>query len=397
MAVNPRCVKEIKLALEMGCKVSVLKFTFSNWSAEVEKKLTASFPSVTFYNLSAERKPFIPWFVSTFLEKFSTLISIFVPLPAKWTGYAVGKRSWLIAHFLRKLVITPDLIIGHNPATFWPVANFAKVRSVPFAIDVEDYHPGEYKKKRQCNNTLILMKSILPRGVYVSFASPLILEVVNKQIQGLNKSVLINNCFENHEFSPPVTKKYKKLRVVWFSQHIDFGRGLEKILPVLAKVEQHIELTLIGNLRAKFQAFLVFYPFVTIVSPLPQKELHATLKNFDIGLAIEERNVDLNREICLTNKIWSYFQAGLFILASYTKAQQQFISEHGEHGVLIDLGNEESILKSINQILNNREIIHSKMLERFNHSTAYSWEKEKQKLEEVWLSVIPATNKYADH
>ncbi len=61
------------------------------------------------------------------------------------------------------------------------------------------------------------------------------------------------------------------------------------------------------------------------------------MSDFDIGLAIEDPTADENRNICLTNKIWSYFQAGLYIVATNTLAQQQFMQLFEQHGCICSL------------------------------------------------------------
>ena len=108
------------------------------------------------------------------------------------------------------------------------------------------------------------------------------------------------------------------LRLVWFSQNISAGRGLEYILPPLKKFVGTIELHLFGNLDGAFyEAHLKPMKNVFIHEPLPQKKLHNNLSNYDVGLALEIAT-DRNRDICLTNKLLAYFQAGLFVFASDT-------------------------------------------------------------------------------
>ncbi|HTC00047.1 MAG TPA: hypothetical protein VK705_05145, partial [Ferruginibacter sp.] len=99
------------------------------------------------------------------------------------------------------------------------------------------------------------------------------------------------------------------------------------------------------------------------------------LCNYDVGLALEDKEADMNRNICLTNKIWAYFQAGLFILASNTDAQDMFLQEHAKNGINSALS-ETELAKAITTIIANKdEIRHSKQ-ERFQSAMPYNWENE---------------------
>jgi hypothetical protein len=71
-----------------------------------------------------------------------------------------------------------------------------------------------------------------------------------------------------------------------------------------------------------------------IIETIPQAGLNKYICSFDIGLAIEQKTSDFNRDICLTNKIFAYSQAGLYILATNTSAQKLFMEEHAGLGVV---------------------------------------------------------------
>ncbi len=69
---------------------------------------------------------------------------------------------------------------------------------------------------------------------YVSFASPLIM----KEVQHDMANVLINhsailNYFPAGDFIEPVNVAEGRLKLVWFSQNINAGRGLELVLPFI--------------------------------------------------------------------------------------------------------------------------------------------------------------------
>ena len=389
LATNPRCLKEIKLALSLECKVSVIKFNLNNWSRPLEDNIEQSLPQAKFYNVNAGRDPFYPWLMSTFLSVAGSVGCRLFPANGYLHALAAGKRTWLILKVITKFSVRADFIIAHNPAAFWPAFALAKKIKVPFAIDVEDYHPGEFDNIYKAINMEVLMKKVLPSARYVSFASSPIQQLTVTKIPAITKSFVLHNCFEKNEFLLPGNSvASSKLKIVWFSQNINHSRGLELVLPVLAQFKELVTVTLIGNINSEFAKKLEsFYSFLKIVPPLLQTELHHLLKSFDIGLAVEPGK-DLNNDIALSNKIWSYFQAGLFILASATTGQKELLQEHNFHGILFDFKKDSSLQEAIGYLIQNKEDIRIQKVDRYKKALNNSWEKEAGKLLQEWKEAL---------
>ena len=70
---------------------------------------------------------------------------------------------------------------------------------------------------------------------------------------------------------------------------------------------------------------------LAIQETIPEEELFPLLAHHDFGLALE-RSSPKNRDLCRTNKLYSYPLAGCYTLLSKTAAQSQFNSEHSEIG-----------------------------------------------------------------
>ncbi|MDP4271966.1 MAG: hypothetical protein Q8909_17870, partial [Bacteroidota bacterium] len=192
----------------------------------------------------------------------------------------------------------------------------------------------------------------------------------------------INNSFKQSEFiTPPIKASGEKLKLVWFSQVISPGRGLELILPLLRKFEVQLSLTLFGYLSAENKIWLdSFKAPVKVEAPLSQTELHNRISEFDVGLALELSNTDFNRQLCLTNKIYAYAQAGLYILATDTPAQKQFINDNSNRGCVISQ-DKQSVYEVLNSLITNKQTIRESSIERYREAYQISWEKDSQ----IWL------------
>lgn len=390
LACNPRCHKELCLLLEHGYKVSLIAFRLHNWSEPVEASLRARYPDVAFTYLESTRLGnFIPWLTASLLEKAARQIPGWFSKCWLLQALAVSKRSWMLLRALSKYPLHPALVIAHNPPAFYAAWYFSKKRKIPFALDVEDYHPGEVNPLAEQRSVARLMRHLLPQSAYNSYAAPLIrdysLALAGNNVRG--QDLLVQNTFPKTAFhfsSLPVAD-HPVVELVWFSQVVDYGRGLEWMLPSLDRFpDGSFHLTLIGELRERFLSEeLKNRKYISIEPALPQTDLLRRISDFDAGLAIERNDADFNRDLCLTNKIWTYFQAGLYILATPTAAQQQFIKQFPEHGRLSG-NNQDSFYELLCFVKRHIEDIRKGKFRRFDSAIAFSWERESTVLLNVW-------------
>lgn len=383
LATNPRLVKEIELALKNNYEVSVLCCSFDNWSKknneEIKQRLLSG---INYYEIPGNRKPFFPWLLSSFWFSLSKILLTVSSKDVRLLSLRSNKRSWLLLRHLKKIKDKIDLVVAHNPGSFYPAMRFAKKRKISFGIDLEDYHPGESNNAMESKNMEDLMRAILPHAGYVTVASESIFSESLKIVPF--RGTVILNYFSEEEFKMPVEKS-GKFKLVWFSQNISFNRGLEVIIPVIEQ-RNDFELHLFGNCNDVFKNnYLQNLKNVFLHNPLPQKELHLQLSEFDVGLAIEPGK-DLNNQLAVSNKIIAYFQAGLYIVVSDTLAQFTFLKSHPEHGKLLL---QDSILKDyFDELSQNKEIIRGRAQHRYEMAQERNWEMESQKLLNIWNHLV---------
>lgn len=389
LASNPRCRKEVELALEAGYKVSVVAFEMDNWTKDKEQQIRERLKEVTFYYLPAGRSSYSKWLKSVLAEKLCRWLYKFGIHTTGVASMAVSRRTLLMNGLLKQKNISADLIIAHNPSAFFPAAKFARNRRIKFGIDVEDYHPGEGADILLKKANEQLLKQLLPKALYVSYASePIMHRVLALELKNSKTpQLVVNNSFAASDFEAPVElNDNERLNLVWFSQNIDLTRGLEQLLPLLDNFQDKIRLTLIGNLNQSFfDKYLINRPYVTIVPSLAQEDLHRHIAQYDVGLAIEPGK-DENNNLALSNKIWVYFQAGLYILATGTEAQSAFVKKFSDHGIISTLG-ESELKKAITLLLENRNKILANKTARWKYAQDHSWSTESSKLLEVWKQI----------
>jgi glycosyltransferase involved in cell wall biosynthesis len=375
--------KEIKLAQKKGFQAEVICFEFDNWSKDINQQLLKGLEDIKVISIPAGRERFFLWLISMAKEKLFRITGKLFSLPLPLLAQAVSRRNSLLIQSLNKISI-PDWVIGHNPGALWATSVAGKKFQCRTGFDVEDYHPGEGEDRhlQQLNKTLL--QQVLPLMSYVTFASPLIQQTVQNDTGVGKKSwFTLMNYSLSSEFRPPVTLVEKRVKMVWFSQNISSGRGLELILPFVKENEGLLELHLIGNMDQQFfQSSLKDCSSIIIHSPLSQKKLHQQLALYDIGLALEPAK-DKNNELAVSNKILAYLQAGLFILATNTPAQVNLLSDLPGFGYCFDhLTNNSDkmitkMLAEINNIRNGRQ-------SRYRQFHDQNWETASRQLLNTW-------------
>lgn len=386
LATNPRCVKEIQLALESGYNVKVLACHIGGWSAGNEQTLQHALNAADIQYVHLTRANKWVWLQSKIVESAALLLYKSGVRSVKTMAYAESRRSYLL---LQKLAATnwqPQWVIAHNPSAFYAAYRYAKQKNARLGIDIEDYHPGENQPAIKQQLLLRLMQQLLPLAAYNSYASPLIMQKCMEKVQRLNntRNLVVNNAFRQDEFVLPAAKAMSTpLRFVWFSQNIDYKRGLEPVLQAMDQLSFPFTLTLIGNMRQPFfEGEVSHRAYIQLVEPLTQPELHRLLSTFDAGLAAEDASADENRNICLTNKIWAYYQSGLYIVASNTPAQQLFLN-NTQHGVVTD-NTVAAYVQCFEQVNAQLDAIRQQGNSRFQQASAYAWQHEAGKLLLVW-------------
>ena len=391
LSTNPRILKEIRLALSLGYQINFLGFHLGNWSDELDREIRQGIPSPEFIYLDASRTNYIRWLGHSLSERFNTVRWKLNRKNLFLAASASTKRTFALLDFGKKLRSGDfDLVIGHTLGALYPASVMAKRAGCPFAFDVEDYHPGEHMDRNnseEISRRKLIMKRILPEAAYVSASSPLI-GSMTKELCGLDGKKLIRvlNYFSAAEFRQPILQTGKKIKLIWFSQFIGPGRGLEFILAAWDSLKKDFELTLVGNAEHGLKE--IIREGIEIVPPLQQSALHELLSRYDIGLALELTGRDKNRDIALTNKILAYYQAGLYILATDTAAQKDFIDGHPGTGKLFPQNDGRSLLNAMKEIQENIIHIRSGAINRFHDAVVNSWEHESGKLKDVWASTL---------
>jgi glycosyltransferase involved in cell wall biosynthesis len=360
-SLNPRMVKEADALAEAGYNVTVLYAYWNNWGTKFDKELL---PSKKWKAICAGGDPQqtkITYFLSRVIHKAAKIISRRTQ-GKYWAELAIARGGYFLIREAKKH--QADIYIGHNLGALPATVKAAKANKKPCGFDAEDFHRFEVSDDKA--NTDVVLKTelenrYLPQVDYLTASSPLIAKAYQKLYPGIKPVVIVNVFPCDNNIKQAVLNQDGPIKLFWFSQTIGPNRGIEDVINALILLkDQPFELHLLGYLSAEFQNSFIdkiigksTFP-IYFHEPIPSDEITAFASQFDIGLA-SENNIPLNRDICLTNKIFTYIQAGMAIVASDTTAQVDLLNEYPGIGKIYQKGNAQSLAVTLSYYHQNRK------------------------------------------
>ncbi len=313
-------------------------------------------------------------------------------------GYGVSK--------LRKLArdANADLTIGHNEIGLYVVSRLLESgRTVAF--DFEDWHsedfPPEARHSRPVEALKQLERAILNEASYCTAASEPMAAALH-QTYGGKKPKPVHNVFPLDQACQPGNKRTspaeKALSLVWFSQTLGPGRGLEDVFLALEGLETPVHLHLLGQTSAGAQQWLSsqiptgWKDYVHVYGLVAPWELVPWVSQFDIGLAVDFPHCR-NRDLTITNKIFTYLLAELAVIATGTSGHRQVFSTDPRIGELYSAGDIDSLRKILLSFMKDKQ----KLLQAQRHaalaaSKRYNWDRESDNLLNVVEGVFRTAN-----
>lgn len=385
-SVNPRLIKEANALTLAGYDVYVIYSFWTNWAWSMDEQL---FTRVSWKAILAGGSPYQDKFIYFLTRlRFKLISSIANKLTLKLGIAEMAKGRASIDLVKKAKTIKADLYIAHNLAALPSAVKAAEYHKAKCGFDAEDFHRQEVSDSFNDLNFRIssfLEDKYFSRCDYITAASPLIVKAYEQLYPKLTLQV-INNVFELAHSQSIIDRTDDKLKLLWFSQTIGKNRGLEDVIGALNILgNPAIELHLLGNVKKESEDYLK--ALITNDSktnlhfhkPILPEKIFGFSAHFDIGLALEP-STPLNRNICLTNKIFSYLVSGLAIIASDTAAQKTFIKENEGIGFAYSIGNTAELADKIDFFFKNKIALKDcKIKSSLLAKEKYNWEIESAK------------------
>lgn len=389
-SLNPRLIKEADTLINAGYDVMVLYSYWNDWGHALDKALLESKKWKSLCIGGNPQNKGLTFIFSQLIHKGAKIIVRKVGLIGHFPELAIARGSFFLMREAKKH--KADLYIGHNLGALPAIVKAARRHRAKYSFDAEDFHRQEIDNNdNSCHFKLskCLEDRYLKDADYFSVSSPQIAKAYQQLYPNLNP-VSIRNVFPiNKDIKQRIINTTRPIRLFWFSQTIGISRGLNDIAKALEFLKAyHFELHLLGYIPNEYKQQFIdselngmgnvfFHP------PVPPDELIYFASQFDIGLAVE-RSEPLNRDICLTNKIFTYLLAGLAIVASDTAAQTNFLNENPTVGDIY----QKDDLQSLVDLLSNYYLNRNRLFDTCESSLKIgveqlNWENESQKFKNL--------------
>jgi glycosyltransferase involved in cell wall biosynthesis len=375
-ALNPRLVKEADSLTTAGYEVIVFYVYWNDWGTEFDVRLL---PQKKWKAIRVGGHPTaqpITYLFSRFLFKLTRLAIRF-----KWDS-AISRSSFFLTRELKKH--QADLYIAHNLGALPAAVKAANIYKKPCGFDAEDFHRYETtddKSDPDVQLKIYIENKYIPQVTYLSASSPQIGERYEQLYPGKKAIILLNVFPKILNDTLQLREKISPIKLFWFSQTIGKNRGLEHVIAALKSfAPKTFELHLLGKLDDHIQA-LINHPDIYCYPPIPPDEIPGFANRFDIGLSTELTEPQ-NRDICLPNKLFTYIQSGLAVIASDTSAQKAFFNSHTGSGKTYT--NPDSLKETLHYYLQNPQAIsEAKKTNYALGQTTLNWENESKQFLEI--------------
>ncbi|MEJ8842226.1 hypothetical protein WG954_07515 [Lacibacter sp. H375] len=367
---NPRLVKEAVLLRASGYAVTVVYCPMSPWADKFDTELFAKHPGIKWVRAGyhpIKQKGLYQW--ARLRRKLYHLI-FFVAgnrFDAAVRSFAFYSQELTHATVSQKA----DLYIGHNLGALPSVVKAAHANAAKAAFDFEDFHRGEgltnsmhWKKVKATEDKYI------PSLIHATTASPLITETYRKIYTTIHFST-INNCFPRSYGKEQVPDlPVKPLKLFWFSQFVGPNRGLETVIAAIGRTNNpYIILSLLGNCNEERKQYLLRHAKesglaieqIQFLTAVREDEIVKIAAQHHIGLAAEVPHI-LNREICLTNKLFMYLLAGNAVIFSNTQAQSSLLATYPEIGSIYEQGDIDGLASVLENYVSDEALLQKQRL-----------------------------------
>lgn len=384
---NPRLVKEANSLHQAGYQVRIVA---GDYMAEVRPLDAAILAEAKWSCVQVGLGSRLNYVCRRMRQELAHKLAIRFPA----LKLAVWAHSSMSDRLAQAAILEPaDLYIAHCLAALPAAAIAAHSHRTRFGFDAEDFHIGELADTSE-NQAEIrvrdrIERTLLPQCHHLTAASPSIAEAYAKRYGVQMEPIL--NVFARSEAPEFQSKQNKIPSLYWFSQTIGAGRGIEAIVQAMGQMKTPVSLHLRGLLANGYRDHLMQLAeevkvgdrlhFLPSASPLEMVKLAA---EHDIGLSLE-LTTPYNRDICLTNKIFTYLLAGLPVLMSKTQAQLELSRRLGSASVLIDVRDFCAIAFTLDQWVSSRDQLLQAQHQAWKlGQTQYNWDIEQHR----FLSVV---------
>ncbi len=375
----PRLLKEAEHLYLSGYSIEIFFLSSIPEIAKRDNEIIANHSKWKFHILN--------WNINSIVVTFSKIIFSFNKL-LNFDSDLLQSTSFAFNQTLKD--VQADLYIVHHPSLLPIAFKLAKRYNSKVVYDIEDAFPFVEDGRFESNpNKSIyeLEKKYLNACAMITSASPFYIDLYKKMYKGIPNPIQLLNVFSAHHNEDIIYKDRMskgKISLYWYSQTIGLNRGLQDIflafnilpinkfeLHIRGAVNEEVKSSLLALITNQLQADAVYFHDL-----VGFEELENRNREHDIGLALETAN-NLNKELCISNKLLDYIRCGLMCIATDNKGHRFILDNFKNINCLYPNGDVSALTKILLNCLNNpNQIEQAKLLSNKLAMEKFSWEIE---------------------
>jgi len=384
-STNPRMVREADALANSGHDVLVIYAHWSSWASPFDQQmLKAKKWKAIVAGGSPSHSP-VKYFLSRICHKLNSFLARNLSMKY-FSKLAISRSSTSLIRKVKQQ--KADLYIAHNLGALPAIVIAAKYHHKPCGFDAEDLHRYEVSNDNREYDVQLktyIEQKYIPQLKYMTTSSPQINAMYKLLFPDSSPVCLLNVTDKQQQTSIMSIHPGDPIRLFWCSQTIGLKRGIEDVIGALRLISTYkFELHLMGSqqhgeTRTYFTSLMNAAHPIFFHGPVAPEHLVVHAAQFDIGLALEP-GFSINNDLALSNKVFTYIQAGLAVIASNTTAQQSFMASNPEIGHCYEIGVISNLSAILCSYAENRTLLDKARKASFNlgqHSL--NWEEEKLK------------------
>ena len=381
---NPRVLKESLSLEKLGYKIIILTATYSKSLLKEDFKLLEN-RNIQYISYSKLYVKNYTTYITRAINKLGRYFN-FIGIENKFAlGYAPNKCLTMA------LKTNADLFICHQELPSY-IGTILLKKGKKVAFDLEDWYSEDLLANARKFRPLKLLAKVehiaLTAGNLVYTTSLSMAGSLAKNFRVKTPEVIYNSF--NSFSSSQNFKSDDTIRLIWLSQTIGYGRGLEEVVQVLNKIDiKNFEINLRGNVTKEYKDYLTrqlvnkkhrinFLPLIL------NDEIQQELSNYDAGLALE-LNRPVSRNLTLTNKIFHYLSVGLPVIASATEGQ---LSLQDDFKPCIFYYKSIDELKDVISTIDKKDLMSKRKKVQAVYQEKYDWSIMEKKLQNIVQKIL---------
>jgi hypothetical protein len=295
MSTCPRMLKAADALHAAGYDVRVVSASHTPWAVAADNELRATRSwrwTVVDYSRTTAR--FLQIKTGARLRIAHTVTRLFGSsrVPALFNVHAYSRAH---DELVRAITEEPvDFVYGGTTGALAAVAEAADRMSVPYGLDLEDFHTGERSAMVGGLNVVAerVERLTLPGAAFLTTSSPMIADAYVEKY-GLRPRT-VHNTFSLSLPRQPQRVEDKPWRFYWFSQTLGPGRGLEDFIPAAGRARIGGELHLRARVNEPYLHDLIRFArdtapllSITVHEPAGPDAMVPLAQGYDLGLSGE--------------------------------------------------------------------------------------------------------------